>query len=66
MLSQTLAPFGDNQGLVVSTSHDGNTLPPLEQCLNAPFQNCPAERGGTAATTWMILGEQQINPPAVP
>jgi hypothetical protein len=65
-LAQALAPFGDKQGLVASTLQDGNTLPPLDQCLNTPFQNCPPERVGLAATTWMFFAEQKINPMAGP
>jgi fibronectin type 3 domain-containing protein len=61
-LAQQLAPFGDNDGLVASTLQNGDTLPPLQQCLNTPFQNCPAERVGVAATAWMLLAEQRINP----
>ena len=61
-LAQTLAPFGDNQGVVASTLQNGNTLPPLDQCLNTPYQNCPPERVGLAATNWMILAEQRVNP----
>lgn len=65
-LAQMLAPFGDGQGLVASTLENGNTLPPVDQCLNTPFDNCPPERVGLAATNWMILDEQQFNPLAVP
>jgi len=65
-LAQTLAPFGDNQGVVASTLQNGNTLPPFDQCLNTPYQNCPPERVGLAATNWMILAEQQVNPLAEP
>lgn len=64
--AQTQAPFGDNQGVVASTLQNGNTLPPVDQCLNTPFQNCPPERIGLAATNWMILAEQGLNPLAVP
>ncbi len=65
-LAQAMAPFGDGQGLVASTLQDGDTLPPLQQCLDTPFQNCPPERVGLAATTWMMFAEQEINPLAVP
>jgi hypothetical protein len=61
-LAQQLAPFNDNYGLVASTLQGGDLLPPLQQCLNTPFQNCPAERIGVAATAWMVLAEQGINP----
>jgi hypothetical protein len=61
-LAQISAPFGDNQGLVASTLQNGATLPALNQCLNTPFQNCPPERVGIAATAWMILAEEGINP----
>ena len=59
--AQTLAPFGDGQGLVASTLQNGNTLPPLNQCLQTPFQ-CIPERVGLAATVWAILAELRINP----
>jgi len=59
--AQTLAPFGDGQGLVASTLESGDTLPPLNQCLQTPFQ-CVPERVGLAATVWAILAEQQANP----
>jgi fibronectin type III domain protein len=65
-LAQMLAPFGDGQGLVASTLENGNTLPPVDQCLNTPFDNCPPERVGLAATSWMILDEQQFNPLSIP
>ncbi len=64
--AQVLAPFGDGQGLVASTLQGGGTLPPLGQCLNTPFQNCPPERVGLAATSWMILAEEEKNPLAGP
>jgi hypothetical protein len=60
--AQASAPFGDGQGLVASTLENGATLPPVQQCLNTPFQNCPPERVGLAATGWMMLAEEQINP----
>jgi len=59
--AQTDAPFGDGLGLVASTLADGDTLPPLDQCLVTPFQ-CIAERVGLAATTWAIFADQNINP----
>jgi hypothetical protein len=64
--TQTSAPFGDNQGVVASTLQSGDTLSPVDQCLDTPFQNCPPERVGIAATAWMILAEQGINPLTVP
>jgi hypothetical protein len=60
--AQTSSPYGDFQGLVASTLQNGGKLPPVDQCLNTPFDNCPPERVGLAATTWMILAEQQFNP----
>ena len=59
--AQTLAPFGDAQGLPASTLQSGDTLPPLDQCLQTPFQ-CVPERIGLAATVWAIFAEEQINP----
>ena len=61
-----MPPFGDKQGLVDSTLQDGETLPPLDQCLSTPFQNCPPERVGLAATAWMTLAGDRINPLTVP
>jgi hypothetical protein len=61
-LAQTSSPYGDGQGVVASTLQNGNTIPPVDQCLNTPFGNCPPERVGLAATTWMILAEQRFNP----
>jgi hypothetical protein len=65
-LAQAMAPFGDGQGVVASTLQNGDMLPPLEQCLDTPFQNCPPERVGLAATTWMMFAEQKINPLSIP
>jgi len=59
--AQTVAPFGDGQGLTASTLQNGDTLPPLNQCLQTPFQ-CVPERVGLAATVWAIFAEQQTNP----
>jgi len=53
--------WGDGQGLAASTLENGNTLPSVDQCLNTPFDNCPPERVGLAATNWMILAEQQFD-----
>jgi hypothetical protein len=64
--AQRSSPYGDGQGLVASTLQNGNALSPVDQCLDTPFDNCPPERVGLAATTWMILAEQQFNPLAVP
>ena len=63
--AQTSAPFGDGLGLVASTLVAGETLPPLNQCLDTPFQ-CIAERVGLAATTWAIFAEKNINPFSIP
>jgi hypothetical protein len=60
--AQASAPFGDGQGLVASILENGDTLPPGQQCLDTPFQNCPPERVGLAATGWMMLAEEQVNP----
>jgi len=51
---------------VASGSHGRNTLPPVDQCLNTPFLNCPPERVGLAATNWLMRAEEQFNPLAVP
>lgn len=61
-MARALAPFADNQDMVGSTLQDGDMLPPLNQCLNTPFQNCPPERIGLAATTWMFFAERTFNP----
>ena len=58
--AQATAPFGDGEGLVASTLQDGDALPPIDQCLNTPFQTIP-ERVGLAATTWAIFADQGIN-----
>lgn len=58
--AQNLAPFGDGRGLVASTLQNGDTLPPIEQCLSTPFQ-CIPERVGLAASTWAVLAEQNLN-----
>jgi hypothetical protein len=58
--AQTSAPFGDGLGLVASTLQSGNSLTPVNQCLNTPYQ-CIAERVGLAATAWGILAEQKLN-----
>jgi len=59
--AQISAPFGDGRGLVASTVQDGDTLPPIGQCLTTPFQ-CISERVGLAATAWAIAAELRINP----
>ncbi|MBZ5505687.1 MAG: choice-of-anchor D domain-containing protein [Acidobacteriia bacterium] len=61
--AQNSAPFGDGFGLVASTLQDGDTLPPIAQCVDTPFQ-CIPERVGLAATNWAILAQQQFNPMA--
>jgi hypothetical protein len=58
--AQISAPFGDGLGLVASTLQDGDTLPPIQQCLQTPYQ-CIAERVGLAASVWAILAEQKLN-----
>src|SRR5271157_1131277 len=58
--AQISAPFGDTQGLVASTLAGGDTLPPIQQCLDTPYQ-CIAERVGLAATAWAIISEQELN-----
>jgi hypothetical protein len=58
--AQKYAPFGDTQGLVASILESGDTLPPIQQCLDTPFQ-CIPERVGLAATAWAILSEQKLN-----
>jgi len=58
--AQATAPFGDGEGLVASTLQNGDALPPIDQCLNTPFQTIP-ERVGLAATTWAIFADQGIN-----
>lgn len=59
--AQANAPFNDGMGLVAATLAGGDTLPPLNQCLNTPFQ-CIPERVGIAATAWAIFAEQGYNP----
>jgi hypothetical protein len=63
--AQVAAPFGDTQGVVASTMQDGDTLPPVQQCLATPFQRIP-ERVGLAATAWAIFAEQNLNPLSSP
>jgi len=58
--AQSSAPFGDTQGLAASTLEGGDALPPIQQCLNTPFQ-CIAERVGLAATAWAIIAEKKLN-----
>ena len=59
--AQLSAPFGDGQGLVAATLQDGDSLPPLQQCLDTTYQ-CIAERVGLAATSWAIFAERDFNP----
>jgi hypothetical protein len=59
--AQISAPFGDGLGLPASTLQDGDTLPPLKQCLDTPFQ-CIPERVGLAATNWAIYADLAFNP----
>lgn len=60
-LAQASAPFGDGMGLAAATLSAGDTLPPISQCLNTPFQ-CIPERVGIAATAWAIFAERGYNP----
>lgn len=62
--AQLGAPFGDSRGLVAATIHNGDALPPAQQCLDTPFQ-CVPMRVGLAATTWAIFAENAVNPLAV-
>jgi hypothetical protein len=59
--AQESAPFGDGLGLPAGTLQDGDTLPPLKQCLDTPFQ-CIPERVGLAATNWAIYADSGFNP----
>jgi hypothetical protein len=59
--AQQYAPFLDGLGLVAATLPNGNTLPPLDQCLNTPYQ-CIPERVGLAATNWGIFADLGGNP----
>lgn len=59
--AQTSAPFADGLGQVAATLQNGDTLPPVQQCLSTPYQ-CIPERVGLAATAWAILAEQGVNP----
>jgi Calx-beta domain len=59
--AQATAPFGDGLGLPASTLQDGDTLPPLKECLDTPFQ-CIPERVGLAATNWAIYADSGFNP----
>jgi hypothetical protein len=59
--AQNHAPFGDGLGLTGSTLQLGDTLAPLGQCLNTPFQ-CVPERPALAATNWAIYADQDLNP----
>ena len=59
--AQSSSPFGDGLGLPASTLQGGDTLPPLNQCLDTPFQ-CIPERVGLAATNWAVYADQRFNP----
>ena len=59
------APFGDGVGVVASTLQNGDTLPPVTQCLQTPFQ-CIPERVGLAATNWAIFANEGFNPISFP
>jgi len=66
--AQKDAPFADGLGLVAATQQGGDTLAPMSQCLDTPYQ-CVQERVGLAATAWAILAEQRWDvyaPVAVP
>jgi hypothetical protein len=66
--AQAVAPFSDGNGLVAATLPSGDSIPPIAQCIDTPFQ-CIAERVGLAATAWAILAEQDVNillPPTLP
>jgi hypothetical protein len=62
--AQTSAPFGDGMGLVAATVNGENAppnnLPPLDECLQTPFQ-CIPERVGLAATVWAILASEHLD-----
>lgn len=59
--AQNQAPFGDGMGIPSSTLQNGDSLPPLNECLISPFQ-CFPERVGLAATDWGIYSDQGFNP----
>ena len=59
------APFGDGIGVVASTLQNGDTLPPVAQCLQTPYQ-CIPERVGLAATNWAIFANEGFNPISFP
>ncbi len=63
--AQTSAPFADGLGVVASTldgeNQPPNNFPPVDSCLNTPFQ-CIPERVGLAATNWAIFAEDGENP----
>ena len=58
--AQTGAPFGDGKGLAAATVGNGQSLPPVDQCLETPHQRIP-ERVGLAATAWAIFADSGIN-----
>jgi hypothetical protein len=59
--TQNSAPFGDGMDIVASILPNGDTLPPLSQCLTTPFV-CIPERASLAATNWAIFADQGFNP----
>ncbi len=59
--AQNHAPFGDGFGLPASTLQNGDTLAPVSQCLESPFQ-CFPERVGLAASNWAIYSDLGFNP----
>ncbi|MGD0222147.1 MAG: choice-of-anchor D domain-containing protein [Terriglobia bacterium] len=62
--AQASAPFADGMGVVAATingeSAPPSNLPPLDECLDTPFQ-CIPERVGLAATVWAILASENLN-----
>ena len=58
---QNSAPFGDGMGIVGATLPNGDTLPPLNECLSTPFV-CVPERISLAATNWTLLTSQGFDP----
>jgi len=58
---QNSAPFGDGMGIVGATLPNGDTLPPLNECLNTPFV-CVPERVSLAATNWTLFTSQGFDP----
>ena len=59
--AQNSAPFGDGSGIVAATLQNGDSLTPVAQCLNTPYQ-CIPERVALASTSWAAMAEQGMNP----